>query len=294
MSPTVPIRSAGLALALLLTAGCKKDGGIPAYIQLSTISLSTTAAEGSASHRISDVWVYADDELLGVWEAGGRVPVLRDGLTDIKLIGGIRRNGVSDDRQQYPFYATFQTTLDLRPEQTTTLAPTFQYYDGLVFWIEDFDGNGYALERDPVSDTVLYVWDTIQHPVDEIFEGRASGAFFLDTQRPFFSYVYDGDPFNMALDVPVYLEMNYRSNARMLVGVEVTTDGGGTQRVPYVYVNATGQDAATMPWKKIYIDLRSAWAYQGSYNKRFYIESVLPDGQSTASVYLDNLKVVQR
>jgi hypothetical protein len=283
-----------LSALLLLTWACKKDGGVPAYIRLDDIALSTSPAEGTASHNISDVWVYADDELLGVWEANGRIPVLREGSTDIKLIAGVRRNGISDDRQQYPFFATFQTDLDLVPEQTVTLSPTFSYFDDLTFWIEDFDGNGFAFERDPVSDTLLYVWDTLSHPVEEIFEGRASGAFFLDAQRPFFSYVYDGDPFNMAIDAPVYLEMNYRSNARMLIGVEVVSDGGGVERIPYLYVSPSNQDDPSMPWKKIYIDLRQAWAYPGAYDKRFYIECVLPSGQSTAQVYLDNIKVVQR
>jgi hypothetical protein len=290
----MPLRVLATTLIVLFLAGCKEDGGVPAYVQLSTISLDTDLGEGSSSHRISDVWVYADDELLGVWEAGGRIPVLREGNTQIKLIAGVRRNGVSDDRVQYPFFETFQTDLTVTPELTTTLAPTFRYFDGLTFWIEDFDGNGYEFQRDPTSDTLLYVWDTLQHPVSEIFEGRASGAFFLDSQRPLFSYVYDGDPFNPALEDPVYLEMDYKSDARILIGAELSSAGGGTERIPYLFVNATKQGDGTMPWKKIYIDLRQAWAYQGSYDKRFYIECELPSGQATAEVYLDNIKVVQR
>lgn len=288
-------RTTGFGLALLLLlSGCKKDGGVPSYIQLYPITVSTEANEGSASNRISDVWAYETDRLLGVWEAGGRIPVLNSGPTNIKLIAGIRRNGVTSDRVQYPFYATYETNMDLVPEITLPLAPVFQYYDGLEFWIENFDGNGFLFDREAASDTVLYVWDTIQHPVSEIYEGRASGAFFLDNDRSFFSYVYDGTPFNLPLTEPVYLEMNYKSDARFLIGAYMTNSDGNVERIPYLYVSPTKADDGTMPWKKIYIDLQPAWGYGGTYDKKFYIECTLPSGQSTAQVYLDNIKVVNR
>ncbi|MCC7501004.1 MAG: hypothetical protein IT229_00650 [Flavobacteriales bacterium] len=278
-------RTTGLGVALLLfLSGCKKDGGVPSYIQLYPITVSTTTNEGSASNRISDVWAYDTDKLLGVWEAGGRIPVLNSGPTNIKLIAGIRRNGVSSDRVQYPFYDTYETTMGLVPEVTSPLAPEFQYYDGLDFWIENFDGNGFQFDREAASDTVLYVWDTIQHPVSEIFEGRASGAFFLDNDRSFFSYVYDGTPFNLPLTEPVYLEMNYRCDARFLIGAYMTNSGGIVERIPYLYVSPTKLGDGTMPWKKIYIDLQPAWGYGGTSDKKFYIECTLPSGQSTAQV----------
>jgi len=289
------IRATGTgALLLFLFATCREDGGVPAYIQLEPVTMITVAGEGSTSQKVSDVWAYANDQLLGVWEAGGRIPVLANGNTTIKLIGGVRRNGITDDRVQYPFYATFQTDLDLVPEVTTPLEPVFRYFDGLDIWIEDFDGNGYQFDRESSSDTLLYVWDTIAHPVDEIFEGRASGAFFLDTQRPFFSYVYDADPIDVEVSDPCYLEMDYRSDMRMLIGVYVTSDGGPVERIPYLYVSATKQADGSMPWNKIYIDLQQAWPFLGVSDRRFYIEATLPSGQASGSVYLDNIKVVHR
>jgi hypothetical protein len=289
------IRAAGAgALFLLLFAACKEDGGIPAYVQLKPITVTTVAAEGSASQKITEVWAYANDQLLGVWEAGGRIPVLASGSTNIKLIGGIRRNGISDDRVQYPFYSTFSTDVELVPEATTDVAPVFQYFDGLDIWIEDFDGNGFQFDREASSDTLLYVWDTLSHPVDEIFEGRASGAFFLDTQRPFFSYVYDGDPIDVLVSDACYLEMDYRSDITLLIGVYVSSTGGPVERIPYLYVSATKGSDGNMPWNKIYIDLQQAWPYPDVTQRKFYIEATLPSGQATGSAYLDNIKVVHR
>jgi hypothetical protein len=138
------------------------------------------------------------------------------------------------------------------------------------------------------------VWDTIAHPVSEIFEGRASGAFFLDQQRNFFSYVYSGDPIDVDVSDPVYLEMDYRSDVQLLIGVYVTSNGGLVERIPYLYVNPTKQDDGTMPWNKIYIDLQQAWAYPGVTDRKFYIECTLPSFQATGSAYLDNIKVIHR
>lgn len=283
-----------LVLSVLLVTGCKKDGGVPAYIQLQPITMSTAPGEGTDRHNLSDVWVYANDQLLGVWEAGARIPVLAEGTTDIKVIAGVRRNGITNERVQYPFTATYQTSVDLVPERTHPIAPEFTYYDGLIFWNEDFDGNGFQLDRESISDTVLYVWDTLQHPVSEIYEGRASGAFFLDTQRSFFSYVYDSDPIDVDVSDACYLEMHYRSDMQFLIGVYVTSSGGSVERIPYLFVNPTKQDDGTMPWKKIYVDLQSAWPYPGATGRKFYIEASLPSGQGAGQVYLDNLKVIHR
>ncbi len=285
-----------LAAAVILTtllAGCKKDGGIPAYMQMHPITTVTQAGQGTDRHNITETWIYANDQLLGVWEAGARIPVLAEGSTDIKVIAGVRRNGITTDRVQYPFFATYNTDIDLVPEATTPLAPVFSYYGDLTFWNEDFDGNGFQFDREAVSDTVLYVWDTIQHPPSEIFEGRACGAFFLDATRPFFSYVYDGDAFDVDVSDPCWLELHYRSDMRFLIGVYVT-DNGSVTRIPYLYVNASKADDGSMPWKKIYVDLQSAWPYPGVTDRKFYIEASLPSDQSTGQVYLDNFKVIHR
>jgi hypothetical protein len=283
-----------LLVSALAATSCKKDGGVPAYLQLQPITMTTVQGEGTDRHRITEVWAYANDQLLGVWEAEGRIPVLAEGPTDIKMIAGVRRNGVLNDRIQYPFLATYGTEADLGPELTTPVAPVFSYFPDLVFWIEDFDGNGFQFEREADSDTLLYVWDTIQNPVSEIYEGRASGAFFVDAQRPYFSYVYDGDAFDVDVSDPCWMEVHYRSDMRFLVGVYVTSSGGPVERIPYLYVSPTKREDGSMPWNKIYIDLQSAWPFTGVTDRKFYIEASLPSGQSTGTVYLDNIKVIHR
>ena len=41
---------------------------IPSYIKINEYSLYTTASQGSNSENISDIWVYADDQLIGTFE----------------------------------------------------------------------------------------------------------------------------------------------------------------------------------------------------------------------------------
>jgi hypothetical protein len=51
------------------------------------VSLNTSASEGSASHKITDAWVYVDDQLVGVWEVPSKIPALEAGEHTVKVVG---------------------------------------------------------------------------------------------------------------------------------------------------------------------------------------------------------------
>ena len=69
-----------------LLFSCNKFDGdqtIPAYIHIEKITLADNPiiSEGSLSNRITDAWVYVDDELIGAFELPATFPVLKKGET---------------------------------------------------------------------------------------------------------------------------------------------------------------------------------------------------------------------
>ncbi|MCH1587978.1 MAG: hypothetical protein L7S02_02135, partial [Flavobacteriales bacterium] len=59
-----------LALVVAGMCGCdvsRWDPGAPEVIEVSSYDLVTEAAQGSASHRVEEVWIYSATDVLGVY-----------------------------------------------------------------------------------------------------------------------------------------------------------------------------------------------------------------------------------
>ncbi|MCB0790517.1 MAG: hypothetical protein H6595_14215 [Flavobacteriales bacterium] len=274
------------SVILLALPACTKEDLVHSRLRITNPGVATNAAvEGSGSSRITDAWVYANNEALGVWQFPSDLPVLRTGPTEVKLIAAIRRNGYQDDRVQYPFYATWSGNLDLSEDGTTELQPTFQYYDDLDFWIEDFEEAGYAFT--PSGDTVL---NTITDPT-LVFEGNGSGEMYVDTGRTNVR-ITTADAFSPTANTPVYLEIDYACDQEFLIGFRYTYNGD-QEDLPYLNLNATGA-GPELPWKKCYVDLSGPMNILGASDRRFYIAVQLAGGATSGRVLVDNIKLVSR
>ncbi len=281
------LRTAPLPLSLLCLCACERTDQVPAYLDLGSASVATDLAnEGSGSSKITDAWVYVNDQAAGVWEVPSKVPVLASGSINIKVIAGVPRNGVLDDRVQYPFYATYSVDHDLAPEAHTSITPVFTYFDGLQFFVEDFEGVGFALDVEADSDTTL---DPVTDP-SLVFGGIGrSAVVHLDSAHNLLR-CSTFEVFDIS-NGPVYVELDYRCDHKFLVGVYYT-QSSTVVRTPYLYVNSTKRADGGMPWNKIYVDLSELLLVPGTGDKKFYIETLLEPGETSAVFYFDNLKLI--
>lgn len=282
--PTRTLRHLLPLVLVALLASCKKDGHTPSYITITAPHVLAANGTDTINSRITDLWVYLNDEPVGVWEPGDRIPLIASGPQVIKLIAGVRKNGVIDDRIQYPYYQTFSTQVDLVPEQTVTISPAFKYFPALSIWTEDFSNAGILLEVDQAnSDTLLY---TIGAGTSQ-----AHGAVWIDTERPDF-LCFSSQPFTITSIQTAFLELDYSCNMQFQVGVRYLNTVGNQVDVPYITVNSTARGDGTMPWNKIYIDLGSLWTSISSSEKRFFIRTGLGD-LTSGELRLDNIRFVR-
>lgn len=279
-----------LLFLLAGSQGCQylyePDAGMPAYIYVPGVTVSTTyALEGSSSHNVQDIWVYIDDEVQGIYQLPARIPILKQGEVKMRLNGGILLNGVSNTRAAYPHYAGFDTLINLVPGETDTIVPALRYNTAIEFvWKEDFELQGFTLRRNPQSDTTLIRTNDTAY----VFEGNSSLLAFVDNTRSFFicetnaafSLIRDGSN--------QFIEINYRNNVPLSVGYIAYAPDGSSFEQPIVVLNPSDV------WKKQYINLTPFIGGNSGYTYRIILAAIYNrnDGQ-IGQIQVDNLKLIR-
>ena len=256
---------------------------VPSYIHIDKFTLNTTSEQGSNSSKITDAWVYVDDQLIGAFELPATFPVLFDGTHNVKIKPGIKVNGIAATRAIYPFYTYYSADANLIKDSVITINPTITYNSATVFaWKEAFEDGGISIESTAFSDTIIEKTSD----VNEVFEGNYSGIVHLDENRT----LYEGESItNFDLpngDAPVFLEMNYKTNSEIYMGLYANNS---TQSTPFgiLYLNKTDT------WNKIYINLKDAVNNSISatgFQVFFHIEK--SSDVSNSTILLDNIKLV--
>ena len=69
---------------------------IPSYLSVSNINLVTNSNQGTNTHKITDIWLYVNDQFKK-HELPSFIPLLHKDTNNIKMFNGIKDNGI---RQQ--------------------------------------------------------------------------------------------------------------------------------------------------------------------------------------------------
>ncbi len=259
----------------------------PAYLYIPSFSFQTSISQGTSSEAITEVWVYSNDQNLGVYELPANVPILSKGNNNIRIFAGIKSNGISNTRIRYPFYAPFDTTLTIEAFQRDTIIPSFAYYNLVEINEKGFEGGNFFIQTGTNNGT----FSTTNNPL-QVFEGSRSGWGQLEAGMTKL-YFKDDDNLNYTAGDNVFLELNYSCNNTFSVGF-ITTTGGITSKNLALIINPTSSgDGLTPVWKKIYIDF--GFILLQNPNAQFhelYVEAVPSNSQQPVNLFLDNLKWV--
>lgn len=265
-------------------SGCnhQDEDLVPSYIYIDTITVSENndVNEGSLSHNITDAWVYVDNQLLGAFELPATIPVLKEGEVSIIVKAGIKLNGIASTRVPYPFYDNYETDdVVLTKDAVVELSPEVQYNDDCTIqWSESFEDGTYRLKND--GDTVMFYTSTAN-----AFEGASSGRIFLDTDDTFYEATSDTGYAIPSTSEAIFLEANFKTDHAVIVGLYADNPATSYQN-PILVFNETDV------WKKIYINLTTVILNSESATSfRIYFEVDKEEGE-TATVDLDNLKLI--
>ena len=204
---------------LCVFVACKKDEvAIPTYFQINEIGFNDNINGETSTSKISDAWFYVNDQKQGIYEMPCRFPVIGHGTNNIKIFSGIKVNGISASRDIYPFYESYDTTINFISDSILSLLPTTKYKQNLNFYSEDFDGLGNNFDISINSDTNFIS----PFPTDSVY-GQLSNVGKVILQNPFLNFeatTFEIDDFPSA-GSPVYLELDYKNNSTFIIGAYV-------------------------------------------------------------------------
>jgi hypothetical protein len=243
--------------------------------------------QGTSSESITEVWVYAKDQSLGVYDLPAKIPILDLGTTDIRIFAGIKNNGISNTRIRYPFYAPFDTTLSISAFQVDTLIPHFSYYNQAVISEKGFEGGNFLVQTGTNNGNF-----SVTNQATQVFEGNRSGWGHIDAGLSHL-YYKDDENLNYTSGDNVFLELNYSSNNIFSVGFITTTGGIASKNVALIINPTASGDGLSPVWKKIYIDF--GYVLQQNPTAQFhelYIEAIPSNATTPVNIFLDNLKWV--
>lgn len=275
-----------LFLFIVLLQSCKEDdieATVPAYLKIDDISVKITDPDqGTANDKIVDAWVFVNEQLIGSFELPTIIPILSTGGVNIKVRGGILNNGLSNQRDIYPFYEFYESYSTLNPEQVYEPKIEVTYKVGAVFneaWTgEDFEG-GVNFIQNPSSDTGIVRISQ----ADKVFEGNASGGLILPTGKTF-AEVYT-PPFS---DIPrngtaVYMEMNYKSTHSFAISIYVNNRSRQFSVINF---------KASSEWNKVYVDFSKVFSTLFDATDYNIAIGIVKPINENGELLLDNMKLI--
>lgn len=308
----------GIVFYALGLSSCRKFSGtqtVPSYIHIDSITVDPNTdyyTYGASTSKVTDAWVYVDDQLIGTYELPATFPVLKKGPHEVIVIGGIKVDGRSDARDKYPFYQRrVYEKLNLTEDSIVTIQPVLNYLpigEGTnLAWMEDFETTNTLLPEDGSDANLVRVAGTeAWQSSNSFFSGKVelppdSLDFAFATADEFDFY----DDF--AAGVYCLLEMDYCCNDTFCVGVQYY-ESYQLKTLKLVKVTPTDKThVRPQKWNKIYINI-GPWMNKfnsASYFKIYFTSDLTTQedvdyGQVYHPInerryyYFDNLKLLYR
>jgi len=253
------------------------DEDIPSMITIESIEV-----EGNYTSKISDAWIYIDNEFQGVFPLPANFPILKTGQQDIIVEGGIKKNGISSSRVNYPYFTSFEISAELLENQNLTLNPKVNYSFNNFPYDEDFEGVGTSLSviSDSTSHTLEKIYDSSNinfgnYYAKSVISGEFGELFECNTPD-----------FDLPKNQEVYLEMDYKCNSLIVVGI-YANGSSAIDKNTIIYLNQKDD------WNKIYISLTEIIAnYSDALDYKLFFAMPRDTSFAQNEMFLDNIKLV--
>ena len=282
-----------IVLGLASCEALDKEEDIPSYIHIEDIEFknTNTSLYGYAGSNITDAWVYADGDFLGVYALPCDVPVLASGETELEIGPGIKVNGIGATRAINPFYYNWESTVTLHPDSTVVIEPKVSYHNGTnIAWLEEFEDSSVSLDTNSYSDVAFERYKLpATDPTYESYVGMAK----VYADAPGLKVLTKSTYTLSAYGIGVYAELDYSCNQQLVLSViEDPEDDSQTETI-MIYLNAT-TNGSTPVWNHLYLDLTDVVGDSDADDFGFGITAYHDSNNDTGYFYMDNLKFIYR
>jgi hypothetical protein len=277
-------------LFVLFFTSCIKNNPDPSWIRIEKWELVANpllnTGEGVLTHNFSDVWLYIDDQLIGVFELPVKIPVLVAGNKTVKAFPAIRNDGNSNTKKIYPFCEPYEIAVELIQNQTVIVSPVTRYSSITKFWIEDFEDVAFKMETD-INVSTASLFRTLDP--EHVKYGNGCGYVKLTTTDSLW-LGYTNGQLQLPVGKEVYWEIDYKVENPVLTGV-LGISSSEIKNNPFVMITPQKEGGAI--WKKIYLDLREIVSFSSNAEYfEMYLRAELFKGLGSAEICIDNIKLV--
>jgi hypothetical protein len=278
---------------VLLLSACVKNNPDPSWLEVTTWTLeanpSLSGEEGELTHNITDAWVYIDDKLIGVFEVPFKIPILKSGVSNIRLYPTIRINGNRTTKMKNDQMVPYEITATLVQNQTLTINPSTHYKDNVSFWIEDFEDINIKLTDDPNTSSAHL---NLANDSLNWFNGNYYGKVALSAQDSMWiAYTNQDQQLTIPKGRQAILELDY-CNSIDFTHYLLFVNASGTTENPMIQMNKPYK-GKPLVWKKIYLELNEVIGYGP--NNTNYVQAFKAfhnDSVANNLILIDNIKVV--
>ena len=273
------------AITLLSFMTCdviNPDEPIPAYIRIENFDVNTSTSQGSPESKITDGYLYINDEFIGVYELPKTIPVIAKGETKVDIDPGIKENGIAATPDIYKFFTRYSSQVNLDAGEVVTITPSSAYNNlGTFALVEDFDlGNMINFDADDDSLTFSTV------TTNGAFDGRS--LKFSVNEDNTHAEIATQEKYQLPTKGgATFLEMHYKNDALFEVGLIGYEQNSATPR-KFLKITLNPKE----DWNKIYISLTDDLIASDLFEYRILFTGNLPTGATEANFYLDNVKLI--
>ena len=257
----------------------------PTTISLQPFVFNVQPGQGTANNRITEVWVYANNKFLGAFTPPTNIYYLEEGTTTFEFRPGIRNNGILSDAIPYPLFSSYSIDLEASPGAVFEVNPITSYLSSVEFpFLADFElDNPFTDNRDTVSASML-----VRSSV-EVFEGSFSGQITMSEEAYFIEVGNALALSNLPADgTPIYLEMRYKSEVEMSIGLLGSNLMGQSFSNFFYLVNPSAE------WNMLYIELTDIIVASDLDSYKLLFRSLYPLNATKPehNIFIDNIKLV--
>jgi len=294
-----------ILLLLLVTslAACnpfERTGPEAIYIQVEALELETfnnseLGNQGANSSNFPDAWIYVNGRNMGMYEMPTNAPLIYNGPFRLGISAGIRVNGISNTRAEYPFMQIWEKEItNLEPGSTINITellngenPKVRYQEGVQFFIRDFEDPNNRLELITPGDTAMVIVD---NTFNLSYLQNKVAAVYLTPEKP---RMYLATPNDSRLPAGgrIFLELDYNTPLDITINL-ISLFANGQQQSEFVSgVRPTFKNGERV-WNKVYIDLSDIVGRYGTAIRHSIFFEAANFTTEEQVIFLDNVKII--
>lgn len=256
---------------------------IPFFLDLKSPQVIEPIQNIPGTHKITEAWVFADGQIQGLFPVPGIAPLhLINEKTEIKILAGIKNNGMNDNPVFYPFLKEVPVVLSPEPNKTYEVPLNFSYTEGAKFSVnENFEGNHlFTFNLDNKTGPKLISTS------EQSRTGLKSGMVVLTNSNNFIEVATETSVqrgFNSRGES--YVEFDYKGEGEVAVGIAKSQNG--FFRVEYILFVPAKSD-----WNHIYVEFTDKISPNDFDSYKMLLAFTKTGNSAESKIYIDNYKHV--